>query len=357
MTMDARKQRVLQAIVALYGLEGEPVGSSVLANYFDMAVSSATLRNEMAALTKLGLLEQPHTSAGRVPSAKGYRYYLDNLLADDQPLDRVTRARVDAVFASLDHEPDKLAQGAAKALAAISGCTAAVSTPCSEDLCVAHFEVVQVGLSAAAVLAVTTAGYVRTRVAKVRSGLSREKAAALAALLNRSLTFVAPVDLSSRMLSGLCAQIDPGLVPVISAAAAILQDSAKPHVYLGGEQHLLEWQQLDGKVGDILTLLNEEEQAARLIAPPKGRNESVLLGEDLEPQIPGLCIVSNRYLVGSGLWGSIALIGPTRMPFQTLMPLLRLFADELGEGMSGKRKDTPQAAVPRRAVIYKEDFE
>ena len=84
MTMDARKQRVLQAIVALYGLEGEPVGSSVLANYFDMAVSSATLRNEMAALTKLGLLEQPHTSAGRVPSAKGYRYYLDNLLTEDR---------------------------------------------------------------------------------------------------------------------------------------------------------------------------------------------------------------------------------------------------------------------------------
>jgi len=86
MTMDARKQRVLQAIVALYGLEGEPVGSSVLANYFDMAVSSATLRNEMAALTKLGLLEQPHTSAGRVPSAKGYRYYLDNLLTGSQAL-------------------------------------------------------------------------------------------------------------------------------------------------------------------------------------------------------------------------------------------------------------------------------
>ncbi len=170
MTMDARKQRVScrrswRCMVS----KGEPVGSSVLANYFDMAVSSATLRNEMAALTKLGLLEQPHTSAGRVPSAKGYRYYLDNLLTDDQPLDRVTRARVEAVFASLDHEPEKLAQGAAKALAAISGCTAAVSTPCAEDLCIAHYEVVQVGRSAAAVLAVTTAGYVRTRVARVRT--------------------------------------------------------------------------------------------------------------------------------------------------------------------------------------------
>ena len=207
------------------------------------------------------------------------------------------------------------------------------------------------------VLAVTTAGYVRTRVARVRTGLSRENAAALAALLNRNLTFVAPVDLSNRLLAELCSQIDPELVPVISAAAAILQDSAQPHVFLGGEQYLLNWPQLEGKVGDILTLLNDEEQAAHIIAPPADRSESVLLGEDLEPQIPGLCIVSDRYLVGGGLWGTVALIGPTRMPFQKLMPLLHLFADELGEGMSGKRKDTPQMAAPRRTVIYKEDLE
>ena len=285
------------------------------------------------------------------------KWWLDDFALFMAVKDRVSRARVDAVFASLDHEPEKLAQGAARALAAISGCTAAISTPCAEDLCIAHYEGVQVGRSAAAVLAVTTAGYVRTRVARVRTGLSRENAAALAALLNRNLTFVAPVDLSPRLLAELCSQIDPELVPVISAAAAILQDSVKPHVFLGGEQYLLDWPQLDGKVGDILTLLNDEEQAAALIAPPTDRSESVLLGEDLEPQIPGLCIVSDRYLVGGGLWGSIALIGPTRMPFQKLMPLLHYFADQLGEGMSGKRKDTPQAAVPRRTVIYKEDLE
>ena len=304
MAMDERKQRVLRAIVSLYSVEGEPVGSSVLANYFDMAVSSATLRNEMAALTRLGLLEQPHTSAGRVPSAKGYRYYLDHLLDDTQPLDRVTRSRVDSVFASLDHEPDRLAQGAVKALAQMSGYTAAISTPCAEDLCVAHFEVVQVGRSAAAVLAVTSAGYVRTRVARVRDGLTREKAAELAALLNHNLTFVAAVDLSRRALAELCSQISPSLVPVISAAAA------------------------------------------RIIAAP-AESTSVLLGEDMEPRIPGLSVVSCRYLVGGGLYGSVALIGPTRMPFSKVIPLLEAFADELGEGMAGKRKDTPQAAVPR----------
>ena len=108
----------------------------------------------------------------------------------------------------------------------------------------------------------------------------------------------------------------------------------------------------------ILTLLNDEE-AGRKADRPAGMSssESVLLGEDIEPQIPGLCIVSDRYLVGGGLWGSIALIGPTRMPFQKLMPLLHAFADQLGEGMSGKRKDTPQMAAPRRTVIYKEDLE
>ena len=104
MAMDARKQRILEAIVALYANDGEPVGSGLLANYFDMALSSATLRNEMAALTKLGLLEQPHTSAGRVPSAQGYRYYLDHLIDAQKSgtLPEKDRRRIDDLFAAMD---------------------------------------------------------------------------------------------------------------------------------------------------------------------------------------------------------------------------------------------------------------
>ena len=82
------------------------------------------------------------------------------------------------------------------------------------------------------------------------------------------------------------ARIRPELVPVVSAAAAILQDCAQPHVFLGGEQYLLDWPQLEGKVGDILTLLNDDTQAAQLIAPPAGQEGCILLGEDIEPQIP-----------------------------------------------------------------------
>ena len=333
MTMDARKQRVLQAIVALYGLEGEPVGSSVLANYFDMAVSSATLRNEMAALTKLGLLEQPHTSAGRVPSAKGYRYYLDNLLTDDQPLDRVTRARVDAVFASLDHEPEKLAQGAARALAAISGCTAAVSTPCAEDLCIAHFEVVQVGRYSAAVLAVTSAGGVRTRVARVDTGLTRDDAANLAQLLNRGLTFVAPQDLSPMLMASMVLAAGQRLAPVIMAAQALV--TTGPQACLEGAQYLAKMADVRQNLGTLLEIFSDNEAATELIRP-EGNKITATLGCDLDPAMPGACIVSKRYLAGGGLTGSVALIGSTRMEYERLLPILDYFAARMGQSMAGQ---------------------
>ena len=231
MTMDPRKQRVLQAIVALYAMEGEPVGSGLLSNYLDLSVSSATLRNEMAALTKLGLLEQPHTSAGRVPSTKGYRYYLDNLLDADEQLPVAERQAIDDIFDDLDYEPEHLAQGAARALSRHTGFTAAVTTPRADDLCIAHFEVVQVGRYSAAVLGVTSAGGVCTRVARVAEGLTRQQAANVAAVLNQNLTFVSPADLTPRLLAGMGAALGADgmlLSPVLLAAAALLREAVLP---------------------------------------------------------------------------------------------------------------------------------
>lgn len=338
MPIDRRKQQVLGAIVALYAMEGEPVGSGLLCQHLNMAVSSATLRNEMAALTKLGLLEQPHTSAGRVPSAKGYRYYLDHLLAEGEALPRAEAARIDALLAELDHEPEKLAQGAARALAGQTGYMVAATTPRADEVCIAHFEVVQVGRYSAAVLAVTGTGGVRTRVARVETGLSRADAALAAGVLNQGLTFVAPADLSGGLLAGLAAamgQRGEALFPVVNAAAALLRDAARPRAYLEGQQYLLGWPGASEHLAELLRIFSDGEAAGRLIAPPTNRT-SVLLGEDLPKPMPGLCIMSKRYLAGGGLTGTIAIIGPARMPFSELMPRLEYFALRLGENMSGK---------------------
>ncbi len=336
MAMDERKQQILGAVVALYGNAGEPVGSGVLANYLEMAVSSATLRNEMAALTKLGLLEQPHTSAGRVPSAKGYRYYIDHLLQESAPLGQTIQQQVKATLASLDQEPYKFAQGAANELSKMTGYTAAVTTPRADDLCIAHFEVVQVGRYSAAVLAVTSAGGVRTRVAHIEKGLTRQDAAAVAAVLNRSMTFIAPIDLSAVLLQTLTVEIGAAFSPILQAAVAVLEDSAKPHVFLGGEQNLLAWPELREYLPRLLGTLNDEEAAGQMITP-SSNHTTVFFGEDFTPYMPGLCVVSKRYLSGGGLTGTIALVGPARMNFTQLIPVLETFAVGLGESMAGKQ--------------------
>ena len=340
MAMDDRKRRVLQAVVTLYGIDGEPVGSGLLCRYFDSAVSSATLRNEMAALTKLGLLEQPHTSAGRVPSAKGYRYYLDHM---DAPaaLPAAERRKIDQLFAGMDYEPDKLTQSAAKALSDWAGFTVVATTPAAPDLCIAHFEVVQVGRYSAAVLAVTGAGGVRTRVARVEGGLSRTDAVQLAGLLNRSLTFVSPPDLTEALLAELAMSLGPRrkeLWGVVQAAADLLEEAAKPRVHVEGIAHLLEWPELSGDLARVLELFGDEETACRLCAPA-GQRGDVLLGEDLSDPIPGLSVIRKRYLAGGGLMGGLAIVGPARMPFQKLMPGLDYFALKLGQSMAGNLQE------------------
>ncbi len=341
MPMDDRKQRVLEAIVALYNEGGEPVGSGLLSRYMDMSVSSATLRNEMAALTKLGLLEQPHTSAGRVPSTKGYRYYLDNILQPEGPLTARQKVEIDNIFAGLDNEPERLAQGAAKALSEYTGFTVAATTPRADDLYIAHFEVVQVGLCSAAVLAVTNTGGVRTRVAKLDTKLSGRDAGLLSQVLNRNLAFVAPADLCTGMLEEMAADLGergPYIYPVLNAAAALLRDAAQARTYLEGQQYLLRWPELEGCLPRVLELFAGQERAGQLITPRTGRT-TVKLGEDMLPSLPGLCIMSKRYLAGGGLVGAIGILGPARMPFEQLIPVLDYFALKLGECMAGKAQE------------------
>ena len=335
MAMDARKQRILEAIVALYSTDGEPVGSGLLASYFDMAVSSATLRNEMAALTRLGLLEQPHTSAGRVPSAEGYRYYLDHLLTAPgaTTLPDSDKAQIDAMFDQMDIEPEKLARSAAQALAEATGCAAAITTPQAPDLCIAHFEVVQVGRYSAAVLAVTSAGGVRTRVARVETGLTRTDATQIAQLLNSRLTFVAPQDMDPMLIASLVMAAGRRLAPVVLAAQALV--ATEPQAYLEGAQYLAQMPDVRQNLGTLLEVFSDSREALALLAPDGGKI-TAKLGTDTDPAMPGACIVSKRYLAGGGLTGTVALIGSTRMDYRRVIPVLDYFAAKLGHSMAGQ---------------------
>ncbi len=339
MAMDDRKQRVLTAIVSLYSNGGEPVGSTLLSRYFDMAVSSATLRNEMAALTKLGLLEQPHTSAGRVPSAKGYRYYLDCLLEQQPVLERQDKALIDGIFRELDYDPDQLADGAAKALADLLGYAVVVTTPRSDDVRIAHYELIQVGRSNVAVLAVTNAGGVRTRVARLDTPVDLTQLQKLSGVLGRRLAFLTGADVTSALLAGIAAELGSAgrnLWPIVNAAVTLLQEAKKPRIFFEGQRYLLHWPELASCLPQLLDTL-ADNTTARAFIRPTASGMSVRLGDDWEQcPMPGLAVASRRYLAGGGQTGVMAVIGPTRMDYQRILPTLEYFSALLGEGMSGQ---------------------
>ncbi|MDL2294753.1 heat-inducible transcriptional repressor HrcA [Ruminococcaceae bacterium OttesenSCG-928-D13] len=336
--MDDRKQRIMMAIVSLYSAEGEPVGSNLLSRHFDMAVSSATLRNEMAALTRLGLLEQPHTSAGRVPTTKGYRYYVDNLLGDPTALPKTDREALDELFQKLDYDPEKMAQGAAKVLSDLLGYAVLTTTPRAKDISVAHFEVVQVGRHTAAVLAVTAAGGVLTRVAKVDFELEDSDTAAVASALNKHLRFVAEPDINTTLVRTLVDSLGAGgsrYWPLLSAALTLMSQAGTPNLYFEGMQYLLHWPELETNLRTLLELTANPERVEGMLHP-RGDQTSIMFGDEFpEHQIPGLCIISRHYLAGGGQSGIIAVMGPARMRYREVIPKLEYFSTLLGKGMSG----------------------
>lgn len=342
MGIDDRKQQVLRAIVRLYGTGGEPVGSTLLAQHFSMPISSATLRNEMAALTRLGLLEQPHTSAGRVPSAKGYRYYFDNLLDEGNALGKRECSLIDNAFAAMDYDPERLTENAAAALADMTGYSVVATTPRSADAYIAHFEVLQVGRSAAAVLAVTNASSVRTRTAKVATPLQGGDAARLARVLNEGLAFRSAADVSEAWLRQLALSLGAdgmALYPVITAAYKLLCEAGRAKVFIAGEQNLLGYQELADSFRALMALFGDEH-ALQVYLTPDSEHTEILLGDDLEAYpMPGFSIVSTQYVAGGGRKGAMGVIGPTRMPYREVIPRLKYFARKLGESITGAKEE------------------
>ncbi|MDL2253525.1 heat-inducible transcriptional repressor HrcA [Ruminococcaceae bacterium OttesenSCG-928-I18] len=342
MPIDDRKQKIMMAIVSLYANGGEPVGSNLLSHYFNLSVSSATLRNEMAALTKLGMLEQPHTSAGRVPTPKGYRYYVDHLLDRPATLPLEQKQKIDGIVNALDYDPEKLARGAAVQLADLLGYAMVATTPLAKDLYIAHYEVIQVGRYSAAVLAVTVAGGVLTRVAKVDFELDANDAQRLAATLNAHLRFVAEADVSSQLIRSMVdslAEAGPRCWPILSAALTLLAEAGKPSVYFEGQQYLLQWPELENGMRHLLQLVADREQMEALLQP-NTEGTLVIFGDELQEQpIPGLCIVSRHYHAGGGLKGVIAALGPTRMRFSEVIPTIEYFSELMGKAVSAAGSD------------------
>lgn len=335
--LDKRKQRILQAIVSDYISTAEPIGSRTIARKYDLGVSPATIRNEMADLELLGYIEQLHTSSGRIPSAKGYRFYVDGLLSPQEMTAEDIRLIRDWYGARV-RRVEEVFQETARILSRMTRNLSLVLAP---QLSRAAFRCLQfLPLDKRRVIAVvmTDAGFVENRVMELPDGVSVEDFQRIAAAINARLAGRALAAIKPSLLRRLRADVltDCGLFDAaLEVVAQALTVDRRERVYLGGTTQLLEQPEFRDveKVKALLVRLEEEEFLCELMhAHEKDGGVEVTIGaENKFAGIQDCSVVSATCTLGGRVIGTIAVLGPTRMEYGRIIALLKFMNEHLGE--------------------------
>ncbi|MBE3573445.1 MAG: heat-inducible transcription repressor HrcA [Moorella humiferrea] len=335
MRLDERKKKVLAAVVQDYILTGEPVGSRTIARRYDLGVSPATIRNEMADLEEMGLLEQPHTSAGRIPSDFGYRYYVDCLMAPE----RLTPAEEEYVRRRYNQkmlEIEQVLEETARLLSEMTAYTAVALGPCQTNAILEQVQILPVHSSNKALLvAVTSTGVVEHRIFVVPETVTPEDLSRISRVLNASLQGLALEELRQAVLRDIYREVAEhrGLIKqIIDLLQQILSLEGGEKVYLEGIFNILsqpEFKNLE-KVKDILAFLEREEALRRIFNAVPTQGLTIRIGqENKEEGIDKCSVVTISYSVEGKIMGKVGLLGPTRMHYSRVISVLQCVADSL----------------------------
>ena len=333
--LDERKQRILQAVIQDYISSAEPVGSRTLARKYDLGVSPATIRNEMADLEMLGYLEHIHTSSGRVPSSKGYRLYVDSLLPV-QPMTDAEKAMIDKWYKAKVQQLDQVFQETAKI---ISKLTRNVSLVLAPQISKAAFRCMQfLPLDDHRVIAVlmTDAGFVENRIMEMPAGSSFEDFQRMAKVINGCLAGHTLGAIQNGSLKQIEAEIgDNGLYEsAMTLIDKALNSQRKERLYLGGTTAMMEQPEFHNvdKVKELLIMLEKDQLMKDILKAHLGDGLTVTIGQENEYSgIKDCSIITATYHLDGELLGSMAVLGPTRMEYGRTMSLLNYMNNNLTE--------------------------
>lgn len=333
--LDERKKRILQAVIQDYISSAEPVGSRTLARKYDLGVSPATIRNEMADLEMLGYLEHIHTSSGRVPSSKGYRLYVDALLPV-QPMTDEEKAMIDKWYQAKVQQLDQVFQETARL---ISKLTRNVSLVLAPQISKAAFRCMQfLPLDAHRVIAVlmTDAGFVENRIMEMPAGSSFEDFQRMAKVINGCLAGHTLGAIQNGSLKMIEAEIgDNGLYEsAMTLIDKALNSRRKERLYLGGTTEMMEQPEFHNvdKVKELLIMLEKDQLMKDILKAHLGDGLTVTIGQENEYSgIKDCSIITATYHLDGELLGSMAVLGPTRMEYGRTMSLLNYMNSNLTE--------------------------
>ena len=356
MNLTDRQKKILRAVVDSYVATAEPVGSKAIAAQPDMNFSSATIRNEMAYLTEQGLLEQPHTSAGRVPSPAGYRLYIDELMQDYR-LSRDETQSLSQVMSDKLEEFDKAIAQVGQMISSLTNLPAYAVATKSRDVTVQRYELIQTAPYSFILVLLLSTEAVHNKLIKLPVNADPQDLKSLVAMLNASLTDLSAQEITPQMLTKL--QRNAGsasdLVSVIvEYTVKTLDEAQKNEVYVTGQTKLLgqpEYQDI-GKATALIGSL-DEETISTLPVPDDQSGVKILVGpENVAQALKETSVVMARYDLGDGMQGMIGVVGPTRMDYAQVAARLTYFAEGLGKMFS---KALPPSAGPLELNPQQED--
>lgn len=334
MSMDERKFRILQAIIDDYILTAVPVGSRTISKKYDMGLSSATIRNEMSDLEDLGYLDQPHVSAGRIPSAKAYRLYVDQLLRAGRVASD-SEAAVRAHFLGRMRQMEDVIDHAARVLSSLTKYTAVVLPPTGRQPRIRTIQLVPVSDTSALTVIVTDAGVVRDAIIRVSDQLDGDTLYAISKTLTAEL---------SGMTLHEAVECMPGIIgrmqdneKLLRGLGRFLDESSElshPHVAVGGTSNMLSYPEYSDmeKARSFLSLMETRDRLADIISQQGEMAFTVRIGPETGvPEMADCSIVTATYSTGSGRQGTIGVIGPTRMQYSRVLSILGTMGHQLSE--------------------------
>ncbi len=342
--LDERKIKILDAIIRNYLDTGEPVGSRTISKYSDLNLSSATIRNEMSDLEEMGYILQPHTSAGRIPSDKGYRFYVDNLMKEKEQ--EVTEMK--EFMIEHTEKMEQVLQQMAKMLAVNTNYAAMITAPSYQRNKVKFLQLSQVDNDQILAVIVMEGNIVKNKMISTREALDNETILKLNILLNTSLNGLSVEQINLGTISKLKEQagIHSNIVSdVLDALADALQEDEDLEIYTSGTTNILKYPELrdSQKASELLSAFEEKKQLVDLVNETLTSEETgiqVYIGDESPVKNMKDCsVVTATYQLGEGIQGTIGIIGPKRMDYENVVDNLKTLKVQLDNVFTKPKKE------------------
>ncbi|MCI8480040.1 MAG: heat-inducible transcription repressor HrcA [Oscillibacter sp.] len=344
MELTDRKKQILKVVVEDYIRTAEPVGSKAIAGRMGGSLSSATIRNELADLVDLGYLEQPHTSAGRVPAPKGYRLYVNELM-ERQKLSLAETEEINQSLRGKLEQLDRLLSQAGRAVSSFVNYPAYAVAAGRKQQTAQRFDLLPVDERSCIVVMMTSGDRVRSQLLRLQLKVEPEQIPTLVNLLNVRFTGVSGEEMNQRLMNA-AEQLPPQMFLLLSQAvgygADVLEETGRREIVTAGANQLLKLPEFQdaGKAHQLMSFLADSKE--NLPMPEDEGPMKILIGpENVTDALKDTSVVVASYDIGGDMRGLIGVVGPTRMDYATVAARLSGFADGLTR-MFGKQQLPPK---------------